>query len=142
MSSKSSEPVFAAGGVVLGAGPNSGKIAIVRRQRYGEETALPKGKLQAGEEITDAALREVREETGQEVEIQQFAGSTHYFVGNAPKVVFYFIMGSDPNSVGKPQDTAEIVALEWLTPEKAAATLTHRGERDLVSAVFRLNKSV
>ena len=51
--------VHAAGGIV----ERDGLIAVVHRPRY-DDWSLPKGKLDRGESWEDAALREVREETG------------------------------------------------------------------------------
>ena len=45
MSTTPAKTIRAAGGIVSGVGSNRGKIAVVRRRRYGEEVGLPKGKL-------------------------------------------------------------------------------------------------
>lgn len=132
-------PIFAAGGLLLGAAANRGKIAVVRRRRYPGELALPKGKLRPGEEAIEAAVREVREETGYESMVREYAGSTHYLVSGAPKTVAYYLMeakGMDP--VG-PTDTGEIEAVDWMTPKEALTVLTHREDRDLVARFFGIN---
>ena len=49
----------AAGGVVV----RDGEVVVVHRPRY-EDWTLPKGKLDPGETLEEAALREVEEETG------------------------------------------------------------------------------
>jgi 8-oxo-dGTP pyrophosphatase MutT (NUDIX family) len=136
----SPESILAAGGIVLGSGATSGKIALVRRRRYRGEIGLPKGKLRKGEKVIDAALREVREETGCRVRVKERepAGQTHYFVGGTPKTVFYFIMELEGFDGLSPEDTKEIEAVEWVTPKQAAAILTHREDRDLISAVFKI----
>jgi 8-oxo-dGTP diphosphatase len=73
----SATPILAAGGILKGQRATEGKIALVRRRRYGGEIGLPKGKVKAKEDLLAAALREVKEETGHEVEIVEFAGTTH-----------------------------------------------------------------
>lgn len=133
-------PIHAAGGVILGAGDNKGKIAIVRRRRYNGEIALPKGKLRKGEDAVAAALREVNEETGYKVRIREQAGTTHYFVGAAPKDVTYFLMEPEGGD-GVPQDTGEIASVEWVTPQAALGLLTHRDDRDLISRIFKIDRS-
>src|SRR5262245_38588977 len=90
--STSPPAIVAAGGAVLGRGPREGKIAVVRRERYRDEVALPKGKQQGDEPVEVTALREVKEETGLQATIYGYAGSTHYSVGSVPKVVFYYLM--------------------------------------------------
>jgi hypothetical protein len=39
-----------------------------------------------------------------------------------------------------PRDKEEIENVEWLTPRDALLALTHREDRDLISAVFGLTK--
>jgi 8-oxo-dGTP diphosphatase len=134
------QSILAAGGIVLGAGNNVGRIALVKRRRYPGEIGLPKGKTKEGEEIVDTALREVREETGCKVRILEYAGSTHYFVGAVPKAVFYFVMEPDESEEAAKVDAEEIEAVEWAPPEKAIAKLTHRADRDLISAVFGIRR--
>ena len=60
-------PVVGVGGVVI----RNGEVLLVRRAfppRQGE-WSLPGGRLELGESLVDAARREVREETGIEVEV-------------------------------------------------------------------------
>jgi 8-oxo-dGTP diphosphatase len=128
--------ILAAGGIVLGTGDDTGKIAIVRRRRYQGEIALPKGKLKEREGAIEAALREVYEETGCKTKVTEYAGTTNYFAGGVPKAVLYFVMTLDGECRDGPKDTREIEAVEWVTPKKALAILTHLEDRDLIAAVF------
>ena len=64
-----------AGGVVV----RDGRVLLVHRARY-DDWSLPKGKLEPGETWEDAALREVREETGVRCALGEFLGSSHYAV--------------------------------------------------------------
>jgi ADP-ribose pyrophosphatase YjhB (NUDIX family) len=132
--------IIAAGGILLGNGTKQGKIAIVKRCRYRGEMSLPKGKLKDGENETDGALREVQEETGCTVKIREYAGSTHYLVRGLPKVVFYFVMNVERDDGTGPVDRNEVESVEWMTPELAIKELTHREDRELVSAVFGLSE--
>jgi ADP-ribose pyrophosphatase YjhB (NUDIX family) len=103
--------IVAAGGVVLGTGELGGQIALVRRHRYSGEVGLPKGKSRGAETPLDTALREVREETGYPVAIQEFAGTTHYFVRGVPKIVFYFVMRTTSGDSTGVEDTGEIASV-------------------------------
>jgi 8-oxo-dGTP pyrophosphatase MutT (NUDIX family) len=130
--------ILAAGGILKGEGANEGKIVIVRRRRYGGEIGLPKGKVKGKEDVLAAALREVKEETGYDVEIVASAGTTHYRVGGRPKAVSYFIMRVLDSSQRGPVDGEEIEAVEWMTPYDATVALTHSEDRNLIAAVFGL----
>ncbi|MGZ4818582.1 MAG: NUDIX domain-containing protein, partial [Terriglobales bacterium] len=71
------EREFSAGGVVLRRRQERWWVAVIepqRRQKAGVRTAatvlaLPKGNVDKGEQPEQAALREVREETGVEAEV-------------------------------------------------------------------------
>ena len=129
--------ILAAGGIVMGAGENQQKIALVRRRRYAGEIGLPKGKVEPHEEIADTALREVGEETGYQAKIITYAGRTRYAVKRHQKLVFYFVMqatGLLPPE--KDRDTKEIEAVSWVTPVEARLQLTHAEDRSLVASIF------
>jgi 8-oxo-dGTP pyrophosphatase MutT (NUDIX family) len=136
MNEKSPKAIRAAGGIISGVGSNSGKIAVVRRRRYGGEVGLPKGKLNEGETEAEAALREVEEETGLRARVRQRIGSTHYSVDGRPKTVTYFMMDAPDDTPARPNDSREVQAVEWLTPVEAVAVLTHDDDRKLVRRVF------
>ena len=55
--------ITAAGGVVVRREGRRNRIAVIHRPKY-MDWSLPKGKLEKGESFEEAALREVREETG------------------------------------------------------------------------------
>jgi 8-oxo-dGTP diphosphatase len=130
--------ILAAGGIVRGEGENNGKIALVRRRRYRGDISLPKGKVKDEEDAVAAALREVKEEIGCQVEIVEYAGRTQYPVGRRPKLVIYFIMKLVDTPNPGPLDEDEIEAVEWVTPAEAKSMLTHEEDRDLIAAVFSL----
>ncbi len=140
MSDKSTEPIRAAGGIVNGTGRNNGKIAVVRRRRYGGEVGLPKGKLDKGETEVQAALREVEEETGIRVKLRAAVGTTHYSVSGRPKTVAYFMMDAPDDKPAVPRDSKEVEAVEWVTPAEAVAALTHDDDRELVTKIFKIGK--
>jgi 8-oxo-dGTP pyrophosphatase MutT (NUDIX family) len=142
MSEKSSKAIRAAGGIISGVGSNSGKIAVVRRRRYGGEIGLPKGKLNEGETEAEAALREVEEETGLRAILRQRVGSTHYSVDGGSKTVTYFMMDAPDDAPARPHDSKEVQAVEWLTPVEAVAALTYDDDRKLVTRVFDIEKKL
>ncbi|HEY5442907.1 MAG TPA: NUDIX domain-containing protein, partial [Pyrinomonadaceae bacterium] len=58
-----SKVIQAAGGLLWRKSDAGKQIALIHRPRY-NDWALPKGKLEKGEEWETAALREIEEETG------------------------------------------------------------------------------
>jgi 8-oxo-dGTP diphosphatase len=141
MTDQSASQIRAAGGIVVGKGTNRGKIAIVRRRRYQGEIGLPKGKVKHGETDSQAALREVEEETGLRASLGEIAGTTHYDVDGTPKTVTYFMMDAPDGVPGSPHDSAEIESVEWLEPYQAMVKLTHPEDRTLIFDVFKIGLS-
>jgi 8-oxo-dGTP pyrophosphatase MutT (NUDIX family) len=130
---------FSAGGVVArssGAGP---EIAVIRPQGKREgHWVLPKGALDAGESSEQAALREVREETGLEASTIAKIGATRYVYTWAGekvfKVVTFFLMRCDGGEIGAIEEAmrVEVADARWLPLDDAPGMLAHKGERDIV----------
>jgi len=117
--------IIAAGGVVM----RDGLVLLVHRPRYGD-WSFPKGKLDSGESPLETAIREVREETGCEVEIRGFAGAVGYLVKGTPKTVLFWVM--EAIRQGPIQDRDEVSELVWLPAEEARRKLTYALERDIL----------
>ena len=118
--------VLAAGGLVL----RDGRVAVVHRPRY-DDWSLPKGKLDEGEGFEEAALREVKEETGLECRLKGALGDTSYRDRkDRPKLVRYFEMEPEGGEF-TPND--EVDELVWLEPGEALERLSYEFDRELVS---------
>jgi 8-oxo-dGTP pyrophosphatase MutT (NUDIX family) len=126
-----SSEIEAAGGVVAG---GAGRVAVVHRPSYDDWT-LPKGKLDAGETFEQAALREVREETGLRCTLVRELPSTTYTVRGRPKRVRYWLMNveSDPGF----EPNSEVDELRWLSAAEAAELLTYDRDREVLEAATR-----
>ena len=145
MSEDQTTPIRAAGGIVKGVGRHTGKIAIVFRDRYKDEAGhpekgLPKGKLKVDEGETEiqAALREVREETGIIATTGKFIDRTEYKISNDNKTVDYYLMQAPDDRETRPSDK-EVAEFRWMTPSEAIVVLTHENDRELIQ---RLSGSV
>ena len=125
--------IEAAGGVVMRKGPQATEVAVVHRPRY-DDWSFPKGKLDTGESFEEAALREVREETGlicrlgPELPFQQYEDNH-----GRPKIVRYWLMAVIEDPGFTPND--EVDELRWLLPTAANDLLTYTRDRKLVRSL-------
>ena len=65
------------------------EVALVHRPRY-DDWSLPKGKLEPGESVPAAAVREIAEETGHRARLGARLGEVSYQVPDGAKVVHYW----------------------------------------------------
>ena len=121
--------IVAAGAVVSRKGP---EVLLVHRPKY-DDWSFPKGKLDPGEHVTAAAVREVAEETGLDVRLGPPLSLQRYPVLDGrprDKVVWYWaarVVGGDDVSTYRPN--AEIDAVAWVPLDKAAGLLTYPRDR-------------
>lgn len=123
--------IEAAGGVVERGEDDGGGIAVIYRERYGPEWALPKGKRLAGETWQEAGLREVEEEIGLRAVITGVAGATAYLAKGKPKVVLYWRMRLN-GEAGLFTANDEVKNLAWLPLLQAIERLTHPEEAQVL----------
>ena len=122
-----------AGGVLL---DDACRVLLIRTTNLRGEPVwtLPKGLIEPGERPEDAALREVREETGYAGEIvRPLEPSTYWFVRDGRKVkkrVDWFLMRLR-GKVGEHDHEVEAVA--WVPLAEAAERLTYRSDRALIA---------
>ena len=123
--------IRAAGGVVCREGPRGElQIAVVHRPAYDDWT-LPKGKIAQNETAEEAALREVREETGFRCELVRPLGCTAYVDRRGrDKVACYWVM--EPKG-GRFRSGYEVDKLAWLTIEEAVERLTYERDKQLIT---------
>ncbi len=128
------QPTIEAAGGVLYRTRDDGtlEVAVIHRPRYDDWT-LPKGKLESGETVEEAALREVEEETGFETKIERRIGETAYRDRHRrPKRVTYFAMR--PTGGGF-RANPEVDEMRWLPIVDAQRLLSYEHDRDLVTRV-------
>jgi 8-oxo-dGTP diphosphatase len=121
--------VRAAGGVLLRDGPDGTEVAVIHRPKY-EDWSLPKGKLDGDEHFEQAALREVREETGMGAELGPELSPVSYRDRKGrTKLVRYWLMRP---TGGEFEPGNEVDELRWLTPEDAQRQLSYEHDAALV----------
>ncbi|MFC5290826.1 NUDIX domain-containing protein [Actinokineospora guangxiensis] len=106
------------------------EVAVAHRPRY-DDWSLPKGKLDPGETVYSAAVREVLEETGYTAVLGRHLGQVAYRVGDSDKTVDYF---SARAASGAFAANDEVDELRWLPVADAVELLTYHQDRDVLAA--------
>jgi len=114
--------------------------AAKRNRQRRRTIALPKGLVDAGEQPEQTAVREVREETGLEADlIAKLTDIRYMYVRSwgdrdrVFKVVSFFLLLYRSGHIGEitPDMHKEVRVAEWIPLERAAKTLSYRGEREV-----------
>jgi 8-oxo-dGTP pyrophosphatase MutT (NUDIX family) len=136
---------FSAGGVVV----RDGEVVVIvptRRAADGSRVlALPKGHVDPGETPIEAAVREVREETGIVAEPVCELGESRYWYRRdgrtIGKAVEFFLFDYLHGDTADHDD--EVEEVRWIGLEQAHTALTHAAEREMVElALAHLDKEL
>jgi putative (di)nucleoside polyphosphate hydrolase len=130
-----------AGGVILG--PDR-RIALVLQ--HGNSWSLPKGGVEAGEDLMQAARREIAEETGiEELQYLKDLGSLERYSigrdgvgenmewGKTKRTFFLFRTGETAFHSHDPH--GEITEARWVTLDEALKLLTHPKDKEFLASV-------
>ncbi len=130
---------MAAGGIVIDT-PKEGapRVLLVHRPRY-DDWSFPKGGVDEGESLEQAAVREVKEETGIECRIRRALLSTSYIYrtrkgARRPKVVYYFLMESKRKRFKIQGD--EVDRAEWFDVTEAQEVLSYDRDKKILASLF------
>ena len=129
------ENLLSAGGVVYRR--SNGSVEVIVCGRFSPPIlGLPKGTPDPGETREQTALREVREETGLEVEIEGFIDSIDYWFlrsregTRCHKTVLFYLMSPTGGDISLHDH--EFDEVRWLPIEKALSALTYENEVRIV----------
>jgi 8-oxo-dGTP pyrophosphatase MutT (NUDIX family) len=112
-----------------------------RRTRRGDLAwGLPKGLIEEGEPKEATAVREAREETGLETELEEPLGETSYYYVwegvRVSKVVHFFLLrqtGGDVND-----HDFEMEEVRWFPLAGALRAASYKGEREVIQRAAKL----
>ncbi len=117
--------------------------AILLLKKYNGDWVLPKGRLEKGESIKMAALREVLEETGVKGEVVEYLGEVNYRYKNlrrnetVHKTVHWYLMKTSSMDC-VPQRKEGFVDARFVHINKAGDLLRYTDERRIISKGIEL----
>ena len=123
-----------------------GKVLIVRRARKPALNlySLPGGAVEVGESLTEAVVREVREETQIDIEPVALAGHREAIVRDKKgRVERHFVILSFASRWlrGEPILNSELDDARWIDPAELSAYKTTEGLAEIVAAAAALVSS-
>jgi 8-oxo-dGTP diphosphatase len=135
--------IFAAGAVCWREVGKDLMVAIIHRGRY-QDWSFPKGKVDSGETLAEAAVREIKEETGLKVKLGVPLSTVSYPIDKGKtKVVHYWAAKVTDkalaNSKFKPDE--EVSEVIWVNAGQAFAKLSYKHDRELLQELIDLRKN-
>ncbi|MBA7596340.1 NUDIX domain-containing protein [candidate division WOR-3 bacterium] len=130
---------FSAGGIVC----KGEKVLLIKTEdlKGNPVWTFPKGIIEKGEKAKDAALREVREETGYDVKIVRLLDVVEYFFRREgeliKKSVKWFLM--EPIKRMEEPDW-EVSEITWIKYDEAKELLTYRSDRKLIQLIIEASE--
>jgi 8-oxo-dGTP diphosphatase len=118
-----------------------GKVLVVRRARKPalDVYTLPGGVVEAGEPLSEAVVREVREETALEIDVGTLAGHREVIVrdrvGRAERH-FVILCFAARWIAGEPVLNEELDDARWIDPSELTAMRTTEGLAEIVASAI------
>lgn len=137
------EKEFSAGGIVIREEGDVLYILLIK-DGYGRWT-WPKGKIDKGESPEDAAIREIKEETGiSNVQLLKKVGLTQYFYKLKGALIFktVYVFLCKTRNVELKIQASEIKDAKWYTPKEARETVEYKGSKELLEKAIRNYKAL
>jgi len=118
-----------------------GRVLLVRRARTPAQGlfTLPGGVVEVGETLTEAVVREVREETALVIAPVGLAGYREAILRDGENRVerhFVILAFAARWIAGEPKLNAELAEARWLEPADLAGLSTTEGLAEIVAAAF------
>src|SRR3989344_5843735 len=131
---------FSAGGIVIN---DQDQVLLIKNAALRDPNkaywGFPKGHIDPGEKSEEAALREIKEETGVEVELIKKLGDSQYiFTKEGEKIfkvvvcfLFKYVSGELKAQV------KEILEVKWISFEEALNVLSFKKDKEFLQQVIQ-----
>lgn len=114
---------------------DNGRLLLIEHYRFITDTTgweIPAGGIDAGEDILDAAARELSEESGHAADRLEYLGG--YFPSNGvSSQQFHICIGHGLRRLGPVIDTNEVIRVQWFELPEARELLLNNKIRDGLS---------
>ena len=106
---------------------------LLLKHRFGGHWSFPKGHVEEGETEVETALREVHEETGLTIQLEEgFRQSVEYYPRpNIRKQVVYFLGYADDDRTRRQEE--EISEIRWVPLKSAHREVIFRNDKNLIN---------
>ena len=114
-------------GCIVISNKSRGKVLLIYRHKH-KDCSFPKGHVEAGETLESCAIREVKEETGLDVEIMGDFASFEYIDSSEREVIcnYYIALSLDDAKAIAEKNCS----IEWVAIDKVKDKLTHDNLRE------------
>lgn len=117
---------MAVGAVVLN---KEGRVLLVFNRGHGRSHwSLPKGSCEDGEALLQTLRREVKEETGLDVELAELAFVTEWFVASKQEwyLQFYFHVRVVAGEAAVQEADEDVTQVKWVAPREIRQHMNYR----------------
>jgi 8-oxo-dGTP pyrophosphatase MutT (NUDIX family)/phosphohistidine phosphatase SixA len=135
--------VIAAGAILWRKEKDTLRVLLIHRGRY-DDWSWPKGKLDKGEGISAAAVREIKEETGLKVSLGPKLFVSKYVLSNGSKKVVHYWSAKVTDKALKNQKFSpdeEVSSFKWVTVSEAKKLLTYEHDNEPLEVLVDLHKN-